>query len=120
MTDRSLNNHRPRWRLAIVFGTAAVAAALLPVPPSAIERLYSSGLYRGLQPLLTSFSNRVPFPLFDALLVATVALWVALLARDFIRLPNAWLISRTLLARMAIWAAAGYLVFLATWGLNYR
>jgi hypothetical protein len=120
MTDRSVHNHLRGWRVPIALGAAAVAGALLPLPPAAIERLYSSGFYRGLQPLLTSFSNRLPFPLFDALLITAVALWLALFARDFVRLRNAWLISRTVLGRTAIWAATGYLVFLATWGLNYR
>jgi len=120
MTDPLVKNRVHQWRLPVALGTTAIAGALLPVPPSAVERFYSAGFYRALQPLLTSLSNRLPFPLFDALLVGLVVAWAGLAAHDFGRLQNAWLTSRRLLIRTATWGAAGYLIFLAAWGFNYR
>ena len=46
---------------------AALAAAFLPLPEAAVERLYS-GVYAGLQPRLTSLSNLAPFALLDVLI----------------------------------------------------
>jgi len=120
MTVPPVKNRLHQWRLPAALGTIAIAAALLPVPPSAVERFYSAGFYRALQPLLTSLSNRVQLPLFDALLVVVVAVWAGLVAQDFVRLQNAWQASRRLLARTVTCAAAGYLIFLVAWGFNYR
>ena len=110
------------WRVLIVM--LAAAAALVPTPPDRIERLYSTGAYPFLQRAATSFSNAVPFALFDALLIVVTVLWVAFAVREFV--PKAGRRGGRLAAalrvggRSAVWAAALYLVFLATWGLNYR
>ena len=55
------------WRPALV--AAAIAAALVRLPPSIVERMYSAHVYTGVQPLLTSFSNLAPFALFDLLVL---------------------------------------------------
>ncbi len=47
----------------------AMGAALLPIPAGMVERLYSTGLYLTIQPLLTGASNRTPFALLDLLIV---------------------------------------------------
>jgi hypothetical protein len=90
------------------------------VPPQTVERFYSGSFYRALQPRLTALSNLAPFPLFDAALVLIIALWMAWAAHDFMRVRPAWRASGQIVARTATWAAVGYLLFLATWGLNYR
>jgi len=119
MTEPTVNNRLHEWGLPLALGTTAIVAALVPLPSSTVERFYSAGLYRVLQPLLTSLSNRLQFPLFDATLVVLVAAWAGLAAHDFARLQKAHA-ARRLLVRTATWAAAGYLIFLVAWGFNYR
>jgi hypothetical protein len=97
----------------------ALAAALVPIPASLVERWYSTRLYPALQRVLTPVSNLVPFALFDILcVVATVA--VALAIFRSIR-DRGW--SRgamRAIGMLVIAAAVVYLAFLATWGFNYR
>ena len=97
----------------------AVAAALAPLPEGYVERWYSHGVYPPLQRAVTGASNHVPFAIFDVLCVfATIAV-VLLIYRRVLR--DGWLRG---LAQAAIVLVCGssvaYLVFLATWGLNYR
>jgi hypothetical protein len=120
MTELLPAKRPSRSRVRVALGALVLAAVALPVPPHAVERFYSGGFYRALQPRLTSVSNLVAFPLFDAALVVVMALWVGLVARDFMQVHPAWRAGRQILARTATWAAVGYLCFLATWGLNYR
>ena len=99
--------------LAII---AAAALAVVPLPAPAVEQWYSRGAYPPLQALLTGASNRMPVALLDLaaaglLVVAVVRLWRAAGWRARLR----WLASRLVLA-----SAIVYLLFLATWGLNYR
>ncbi len=94
---------------------AAIAAFLLPIPRSFIERWYSAGFYLHVQHLLTRASNLVPFALFDVLIVATIAAWAMLAFRDMRR--KSW---QGIAWRTIAWAAALYLAFLLLWGLNYR
>jgi hypothetical protein len=98
---------------------AAVAAALLPVRPSWIERSYSEGLYSRLQPFITARSNVIDWSLFDVvcLVGGAAALWIIVRA---VRRAG-WIrgIVRAIW-RVAIFASVGYLAFLVMWGLNYR
>src|SRR5438445_13116981 len=80
-----------RWRVALV--VLAVCTALLPVPSSAIERFYSAGVYRVLQPILTTLSNLVPFALFDVLIAGVVIGWMALAARDIRTSQRRWFLT---------------------------
>ena len=126
------------WRAALVaLVIVAIGAAIAPMPPAAIERFYSDGVYLVLQPLLTSASNRLPFALFDGLLVITIGAWLVSIAVDLVRAKRGgWarhlgarlgacsyfsdtLLARTL-ARTVVWTATFYLLFLVLWGLNYR
>jgi hypothetical protein len=103
---------------AAVFVLAAVAA-FAPLPASAVERWYSLAIYPLLQRTLTSVSNLLPVALFDALWIGGVAA-VAVLARRRIRAAG-WTTGALRLAGDLLRAAAVvYLVFLSTWGLNYR
>jgi hypothetical protein len=107
-------------RLALV--AAALVAAVAPLPPALVERWYSSGAYLALQPWWTGLSNRVPYALFDVLIVGAVAAWGLMFAVDLSRrqtLGGGRVVGR--FARRTIVAgAAAYLAFLAIWGLNYR
>jgi hypothetical protein len=84
-----------------------------------VERRYSRGLYPLLQRALTSASNHVPFALFDVLWMAAAAVCAAAAYRQ-IR-GAGWRAGGLRLAALAAGdTALLYLVFLATWGLNYR
>ncbi len=99
---------------------AAVALAIVPLPPRAVERWYSTGIYPELQGSLTAVSNNVPFALFDVLLAGVVA-WLLWRLLDVGRQRGSWV---GVVARLAVSAAAAgallYLGFLMAWGLNYR
>jgi hypothetical protein len=98
----------------------AAAAALVPVPPALVERMYSTDVYLRLQDLVTPVSNRVPFALFDALLLSVLVAWLFALGVDVRRTRGAWIVAARLLLRSLVWSSALYLAFLAVWGLNYR
>jgi hypothetical protein len=107
------------WRAAVVL--VAAAAALLPLPTGLVERAYSTSLYPQLQSFLTPVSNHVPFALFDALIAVVVGAWLLALGRDIRRYRRQWgRIGGRFVLRTAVWTAALYVLFLLTWGLNYR
>jgi len=106
-----------RWCALLV--VAASLAAIAPLPPDVIERMYSTGVYAVMQPLVTSASNAAPFALLDVLLLVTVALWLLFGVRDAASV-NWWRASARIAVRSLAWAAAAYLLFLGAWGLNYR
>ena len=106
------------WRPALVI--AAGTAALVPLPATLVERVYSRRLYLGLQPLLTSLSNLAPFALFDVFVLVVALSWIVLSARDLRTVKGRLRAGVVILWRTIVWVAALYLVFLCTWGLNYR
>jgi hypothetical protein len=108
-----------RWRLLVL--AAAAAAAFVPLSPDLVEELYSNGLYPPLQAFITSWSNRTPLALFDFLIAAVVVGWAGLLLRDLSASRGRWIrVLVPMAVRTTTFAAALYLVFLLTWGLNYR
>jgi hypothetical protein len=110
--------YKVRKQIAVVAAAAAVAA--IPIPPAAVDRLYSSGVYLRFQPLVTSASNAVPVALFDVFILGVVIAWVALTIRDLRRASAFFQAAFRVLARTAVWLAALYLLFVFVWGLNYR
>jgi hypothetical protein len=104
------------WRIGVV--ALATAAALVPIDAAFVERWYSTRLFPVLQHLLTAASNRVAYALLDAAIIVTLTVWVVRAIRDIRRGP--WPAARSILVRTVVWAAVGYLAFLALWGLNYR
>ncbi len=102
----------------------AAALAVMPLSPSFVERQFSTRLFPVTQSALTWFSNLAPFALFDALMLALAGWWTWRLVRDLsTRRPGApgWIrVGRRLLSRTVTTAAILYLLFLLTWGLNYR
>ena len=111
-----MRRRRAAWTAVCVF---AVVAALAPFPQAWIESWYSRGLYRWIQRILTTVSNLSPWPLFDGLLLVAVAA-TAVATYRAVR-ARGW--KRGTLRTAGILACAAavvYLVFLATWGLNYR
>lgn len=100
----------------------AGAAAVARVDSAAVEERFSTAVYPVVQRLLTPVSNAVPFALFDLLTVGGAALLVASLVRAVrrTRRERRWRPLRRVVARVATGIAVVYLLFLATWGLNYR
>jgi hypothetical protein len=101
--------------------SAAVAAAVLPVPSDVVEQHYARAWYPSIQRALTSISNAFPFALIDALILAAVLVLLAGAASG-LRAPRGQRVA--MLARRA-WQGAvavsvAYLAFLAAWGANYR
>jgi hypothetical protein len=97
----------------------AVAAALVPLPPWAVEALYSTRTYLAIQTAVTPLTNRVPFALLDVaclllLAVGTARFLRGLRQRGFLRTVAGGLLP------LATLASVVYLIFLAMWGLNYR
>jgi hypothetical protein len=105
-------------RLALI--VVAAAAALLPAPPSLVERVYSNGLYSAAQPWITRASNRAPWALFDPLVAGVLGAWMVTGVRDLV-CRRTWLPALGSIAtRTLVWSSALYLGFLLAWGLNYR
>lgn len=101
---------------------AAVAAAVAPIAPATVERWFSTGLYPRIQRTLTPVSNLLPFALFDVLTTGGGVLVIVLLVRRIrtARRARQWRPLLRTLGGLVTGAAAGYLVFLGLWGLNYR
>lgn len=99
----------------------AIAAAVVPMNPDAIERTFSRGWYPVLQPFVTSASSLAPFALLDLWLLAAVAL-VLRAGWRVARGPagTSWRAAGGALGRGIVAAAALYLLFLVFWGFNYR
>jgi hypothetical protein len=108
------------WRATVV--AVALAGAFAPIPPGAVERVYSNGVYPAVQRVVTGVSNLVPFALFDVLGIGVVVWWIVTTARDMLaRRARGWGRTALLIARRTIVATALiYVGFLVSWGLNYR
>jgi hypothetical protein len=106
-------------RLRVLLVAAAFVGAFTPLPPGFVERVYSTGVYAVLQPLVTSASNMAPFALLDVLMLAAIVAWLILGLRDA-ACASWWRALARVAERSLVWSAAVYLLFLAAWGLNYR
>ena len=96
-----------------------VVAALVPFPAQLVERWYSGAIYPRVQRGLTGLSNLVPISMFDV--VCVLALIAAALAMMRSVRRAGWIRGSGEAAfRILAASAVVYLVFLATWGLNYR
>ena len=94
---------------------------MLPLPPSAVERGYSNGLYPALQSRLTAWSNETAIALFDSRSPSPSSVLLTLWGRWLrasVRGRSVWPVARGL-AHTIVAAAAFYLWFLVAWGLNY-
>ena len=106
-------------KLRILLWVLAIAAALIPIPAGFVERVYWRIFYLRIQPLLTLVSNTIPIALLDVAIVLLVGVLLAVTIRGQRR--GGW---RTALSATVLWlvttAAVTYLLFLVTWGFNYR
>jgi hypothetical protein len=107
-----------RIAAALAIALAAIAA-VAPLPPAWVERVFSQGWYPRLQPPVTAVSRVSPIALFDVavgLLLAVAAVTIARRWRAEGFLPAI----RSAAMRGVIVAAVVYLWFLIFWGFNYR
>lgn len=106
-----------------LFGALAVGLGLVtlltPVDPGWVERVYSGALYLSFQPYLTGASNLVPFALLD-LGVGLILAWLIRAAFRDVRQSGAGTAAARAAARLVVTSAVVYLLFAASWGLNYR
>jgi hypothetical protein len=109
-----------RGKAAVV--VVALALGLVPMPRSVVERVYSTGTYLDLQPLVTGLSNTVPLAMLDVLLCAALAFFLGKVLLDVARRPRLgpWRVLARACSRALVWAAAFYVAFVVLWGLNYR
>lgn len=103
-------------RGAVALIVVAVLAAIAPVPSTAVERLYSTGIYPAIQRVITPVSNQVPVALFDVAAAALLIVLATRFARAGGRRKGLRAVGITLLKAIAV----AYLLFVALWGLNYR
>src|SRR5262245_16241169 len=107
--------------LGTIIVLAALGAAMADAPAWALD-LYSLRIYPAVQGWLTPLSNRIPLPLFDLLLVASLVVVLVSGVRGLRRSwrgRSFWPISRVV-AWTIVGAAFVYLWFLFAWGFNYR
>jgi hypothetical protein len=101
---------------------AALVAAFLPIPGSAIERGFSNSIYPPVQRVVTTLTNALPFALFDLLLILGVIAVGRVLGRavrDMHR-TRGLMPGLRAIRHLGVAGAIVYLVFLAMWGFNYR
>jgi Protein of unknown function (DUF3810) len=112
-----------RRALARLSGGALVVFAILglfaPIPAPLVERWYSQALYIHFQRILTPVSNLLTIAFLDPAAIAAVVALV-LYVRS-LRRSRTWVsVLKVVSVRLVVFAAAGYVLFLACWGLNYR
>jgi hypothetical protein len=106
-------------RSTLVLAAAALAAAFAPLPPAAVERWYSRGVYPLLQLVLTPLSSAVPIALLDVAVVMLAITGLTFFIRRW-RKSSIGAAFRTAAISIVATGSIVYLVFLALWGLNYR
>ena len=106
-------------RFRVVLWVLALAAAFVPLPPAFVERVYWRTFYLKIQPALTFVSNLVPIALLDVAIVILVGIMVTIFLKAKGR--GGWGTALTsTLGWLLTTTAVIYLLFLITWGFNYR
>ena len=113
---------RMRGVVGAVVVALAVLAGLAPIDPRLVERWYSTSVYPVIQRALTPVSNLVPFAWLDVLAVGAFCAALVMVVRSafLARRKKKWKPIVVTLVHLVTSGALIYLVFLATWGLNYR
>jgi hypothetical protein len=106
-------------RRVAALAAAALAAAVVPLPPAFVERWYSRGFYLLLQRALTPVTSAVPVALLDAAILGAAGCAIFFLLKRWRSHGRTAALKGAALTLVAA-AAALYLVFLLLWGLNYR
>ena len=96
-----------------------ILLTVVPLPPAAVERYYSRGVYPWIQKILTTLSNTTAIAWLDV----GVAVGLCLLLVAFVRRTRraGWKRGLRAAGVLLLWiVAVVYLQFLVTWGFNYR
>jgi Protein of unknown function (DUF3810) len=98
---------------------AALAAALVPIPPRLVESYYSKGIYPAVQSRITPVTNLSPIALVDLAVLAIVVFFTIAFAR---RLRARGLTGAVLSGAVNLLTLTAFIVlwFFAVWGANYR
>lgn len=97
----------------------AVAAYLIPLPSTIVERAYSLRAFPSIQSTVTPVSNLTRIALFDLFLIVATAAIVVRCGRDLVA-RGWWKALPRIAVRLVVVASVVYVVFLAMWGMNYR
>jgi hypothetical protein len=109
------------WALEAGAILAAIAVAVIPLPPSFIEGAYANGLFARLNVIGVTVSNAFPFALGDLLIGAVAVLGIAGWARSLRRARGRRLaVLARLAGHTAVFGAVVVLAFELCWGWNYR
>jgi len=109
-----------RWW--VILPILALVVAFSPVPPWVVDQFYSRDTYPWLQLWMTTVTNLLPIAVLDVLIIGLLVLAVT-------RLRRLWQLARyrgvfdalwELSRRLMRFAAVVALMFLWTWGCNYR
>lgn len=107
--------------LQVVIVLLAGVAALVPLPPSIVERYYADWLYPLFQSRITSWSNESALSLFDMLVsllvLGIVIAWLGWLRRA-LRERSLWPVVGGVVRTVTLLAVV-YVWFQLAWGLNY-
>src|SRR5215831_7686282 len=95
------------WFLPVVSIVTFVASWVGLYPPEFVERSYSRTIFPKISQIAAGMADLVPFSWLDLLIPATAILLV-------------WLVRRRRWGTILNGAAALYLIFFWTWGLNYH
>jgi hypothetical protein len=112
-----------RRRLVRTSALVATAAALAfaPMPPTVIDRWYSTGVFAAIQPTLTSWTSVPTVAVFDVLLgcVALAVVGALAVCLGAPRGRRTRTVGRVALIGVGMTAGV-YIWFALVWGLNYR
>ena len=112
----------PTIRGWIVSSVVSVVFFLAPIPPWAVDEFYSRDLYPWLQRLLTEASNLMPGAVMDVLIPGAGLLVLFRIVRLVAAARRRGVMDATAegLKRIARGASVVTLVFMVSWGFNYR
>lgn len=108
-----------RLAIRLILIVLATAAAVAPTPAGLVERLYSNGVYAQVQPVVTGVTNRLPVAVLDVG-VGILLIWLLLVMVRAYRRRGMVAAGLRALGWLLTTGAVIYLLFLASWGLNYR
>ena len=114
-----------RRRATLIGGaivTLAVLMAAIPLPRALVETVYARGAYPIVRQIVTGLSSLTSLVLFDLLLVGGLVALLGWWAVRVVRAPRGGRLRAvaSLVGQTTVLGASLYLVFLGTWGLNYR
>lgn len=110
-----------RWRIVVL--SIGLLALVVPTPARWVERVYARGFYPELQRRVTALSNGMDLALFDPFVTGFVLgllLWWGLQIRRARASSARGRVFRQAALDTLVLFSVAYLVFLVTWGFNYR